>query len=110
MDFIQYDTNESQWYITVGTELSTDNDLYSTLVGLGTTALGAATPRTFINRQPDARSIVDTTYRLRYVIPSGTGIATARPPVDGYIMQESSDVTGASDAEVSKYFRFFKIS
>ena len=100
---IQYDTNESQWYITVGTA-STDNDLYSTLVGLGTTALGAATPRTFINRQPDARSIVDTTYRLRYVIPSGTGIATARPPVDGYIIQESSDVTGASDAEVSKYF------
>ena len=27
---IQYDTNESQWYITVGTA-STDNDLYSTL-------------------------------------------------------------------------------
>jgi len=100
---IQYDVNEAQWYITVGTA-STDNDFYSTLVGLGTTSLGAATPRTFINRQPDTRNVLDTIYRLRYVIPSGSGITSARPPVDGYILQDSSDVTGATDAEVASYY------
>ena len=100
---IQYDANEAQWFITVGTA-STDNDFYSTLVGLGTTSLGAATPRTFINRQPDTRNVLDTIYRLRYVIPAGSGISSARPPVDGYILQDSSNVTGATDDEVASYF------
>lgn len=100
---IQYDSTVGQWYITVGTA-TTDNNLYSTLVGLGTTALGAATPRTFIKRIPDTRSIIDTVYRVRYVIPSGSGITSARPPIDGYILQESSDVTGSTDAEVATYF------
>ena len=100
---IQFDSNESQWYVTVGTA-TTDNDIYSTLLGLGTTSLGAATPRTFINRQPDTRNVIDTIYRARYVIPSGSGITSARPPVDGYILQDSSFVTGATDTEVASYF------
>ena len=100
---IQFDSNESQWYITVGTA-TTDNDIYSTLVGLGTTSLGAATPRTFINRQPDTRNVIDTIYRARYVIPSGSGITSARPPVDGYIIQDSSNTTGGTDTEVASYF------
>ena len=100
---IQYDSTIGQWYVTVGTA-STDNSLYPTLVGLGTTSLGSATPRTFITRQPDTRSIVDTTYRIRYVIPAGSGITTSRPPIDGYVIQESSTVTGSSNAEVAKYF------
>ena len=100
---IQYDTTESQWYITVGTA-STENDIYSTILGLGVTSLGAATPRTFINRQPDTRNVIDTIYRARYVIPAGSGITSARPPVDGYILQESSKTTGSTDAEVASYF------
>ena len=100
---IQFDSNESQWYVTVGTA-STDNDIYSTLVSLGTTALGAATPRTFINRKPDTRNVIDTIYRARYVIPSGSGITSARPPVDGYVLQDSSNPTGATDTEVASYF------
>ena len=99
---IQFDSTQEQWYITVGTA-ATDNSIYPTLVGLGTTALGAATPRTFVKRQPDTRSVIDTTYRARYVIPSGAGISTARPPRDGFVLQESGTVTGASDAEVAKY-------
>jgi len=91
------------WFINVGTA-SSDNDLYSTIVSLGSTVLGAATPRTFINRRPDTRNLSDTIYRIRYVIPAGSGISSARPPVDGYIIQESSDVTGDTDAEVAKYF------
>ena len=100
---IQFDSTQEQWYITVGTA-ATDNSIYPTLVGLGTTALGAATPRTFVKRQPDTRSVIDTTYRARYVIPSGAGISTARPPSDGFVLQESGTVTGASDAEVAKYY------
>ena len=48
------------WFINVGTA-STDNDLYSTIVSLGSMVLaGAATPRTFINRRPDTRNLSDT--------------------------------------------------
>ena len=70
---IQYDgasysiggeTLKGGWYINVGTA-ATDNDLYSTIVSLGSNALGAATPRTFLTRRPDTRSLSDTVYRLR---------------------------------------------
>jgi len=100
---IQYDSTQGQWYITVGTA-ATDNSFYPTLVGLGTTALGAATPRTYIKRKPDTRSITDTVYRVRYVIPAGSGITSARPPIDGYVIQESSTVNGISNTEVETYF------
>jgi len=100
---IQFDTDESQWYITVGTA-STDNNIYSTISDLGTASLGDATPRTFINRQPDTRNVIDTIYRARYVIPSGSGITSARPPVDGYILQDSSTVVGSTDTEVASHF------
>jgi hypothetical protein len=100
---IQYDSAVGQWYLTVGTA-STDNNLYPTLVGLGTTSLGAATPRTYIQRVPDTRNIIDTIYRVRFVIPAGSGITSARPPIDGYILQESSDTTGSTNSEVAAYF------
>ena len=100
---VQWDSSQNQWYITVGTA-STDNNFYSTLVGLGTTALGDATPRTFITRTPDTRNTLDTIYSMRYVVPSGSGITSARPPIDGYIFQESSDVIGKTNTEVAAYF------
>ena len=100
---IQFDSTESQWYVTVGTA-SSDNSIFPTLVSLGTTSLGDATPRTFINRKPDTRNVIDTIYRARYVIPAGSGISSARPPVDGYILQDSSTTTGATDTEVATYF------
>jgi len=100
---IQYDTTENQWYINVATA-ATDNNLSTKIVSLGTTSLGAATPRTFISRTPDTRNLSDTIYKLRYVIPSGSGITSARPPADGYVLQESSDVTGSTDTEVESYF------
>ena len=100
---IQYDSDETQWYVTVGTA-ATDNDVYSCITSLGATTLGNATPRTFIERTPDTRNIIDTVYRARYVLPAGSGISSARPPVDGYILEESSNVTGATDTEVASYF------
>jgi len=89
------------WYVNVSTA-STENTIYSTLVGLGTTALGAATPRTFIKRRNDNRESNDTLYRVRYVIPKD-GSATARPPVEGFILQETSTSIG-STSEIPKYF------
>jgi len=100
---IQYDSAQGQWYINVATA-STDNNLYSTIVSLGSSVLGAATPRTYITRQPDTRNLADTIYKVRYVIPSGSGITSARPPIDGFVIQESGDTSGATNAEVQTYF------
>ncbi len=100
---IQYDSTQGQWYINVSTA-STDNTLYSAITSLGTATLGAATPRTYFTRQPDTRGLADTIYKVRYVIPAGSGITSARPPIDGFVIQESNDTTGLSDAEVATYF------
>jgi len=97
---IQFDTTNEQWYINVGSA-STDNDIYSTLVGVGTTALGAATSRTYIIRKSDNRSLSDKVYKFRYVIPSGVGITSARPPRTSFVIQESNDVIGATNTEVA---------
>jgi len=91
------------WYLNVGTA-TTDNSIYPTVVSLGSTVLGSATPRTFITRKPDTRNLIDTVYRVRYVIPAGSGITSARPPIDGYIIQNSNTNIGITTSEVSKYF------
>ena len=95
--------NTTGWYINVS-GASTENTIYSTLVGLGTTALGAATPRTYFKRKQDNRSAVDTLYRVRYVIPKNTGGIAARPPVDAFIVQESNTSIGSTNAEIQTYF------
>ena len=99
---IQLDTTNNQWYINVATA-STENNIYSTLVSLGTTALGAATPRTYIKRKLDNRSATDTLYRVRYVIPKNAG-RLARPPVDAFVLQESNTSIGSTDGEIQTYF------
>jgi hypothetical protein len=100
---IQYDTSAGQWYIKVSTS-STDNTIRPTLVSLGSSTLGEATPRTFIKRKKDNRNASDTIYRVRYVIPSQTDGAYARPPGDGFILQESNTSIGATTAEIQTYF------
>lgn len=99
---IQYDTAQSQWYVNVATA-ATDNNIYSSLVGLGTVGLGAATPRSFIIRKSDTRPLNDSIYRVRYVIPKDSP-TTARPPSDGFILQESSSTLGVTNTEVSYQF------
>jgi hypothetical protein len=99
---IQYDSVEGQWYVNVGTA-ATDNSIYSNVVGLGTAGLGEATPRTFIIRQSDTRPLNDSIYRVRYVIPKDSP-TTARPPSDGFIIQESSSTLGTTDTEIAYQF------
>ena len=98
---IQYDSSQSQWYVNVSTS-STDNTIYPTIVGLGSTALGEATPRTYFKRRSDNRNPIDSVYRARYVLPKSGG--TARPPSDGFILQESNTGIGATDGEIQTYF------
>lgn len=100
---IQFDESQNQWYVKVSTS-STDNTLYPALVGLGTTALGAATPRTFVTRKQDNRNSIDTIYRVRYVIPAAAGVPIARPPSDGFILQESNTSIGSTTTEITSYF------
>ena len=68
---IQYDSTNSQWFVKVALA-ATENSIYPTIVSLGTTDLGTATPRTFFKRRTDARSGLDKTYRMRYVIPANS--------------------------------------
>jgi len=100
---VQYDSDVNQWYINVGSA-ATDNSIYPTVVSLGTTALGDATPRTYISRQPDTRNSEERIFKYRYVIPAGSGITSARPPSDSFAIQESNDVTGADNTEVALQF------
>ena len=100
---VQWDSSQGQWYVNVATA-ATDNSLYPTIVSLGTASLGSATPRTYFTRKPDTRALADKIYRARYVLPAGSGITSAREPQKDYILQQSSDVTGASDTEVALQF------
>jgi len=100
---IQYDSTNSQWYINVSAA-STENTIYPTVVGLGSTSLGDATPRTFVRRKSDNRNSTDTLYRLRYVVPKNINSGVAKPPSDGYIIQESNTSIGSTDGEIQTYF------
>ena len=100
---IQFDGTNGQWYVKVSTA-ATENAIYPTIVGLGTTSLGNATSRTFIKRRSDTRSGLDKTYRMRYVIPANAGGKVGRPPTEGFIIQESNTSIGATDGEIQTYF------
>ena len=110
---IQFDSAvKNQWFINVGidthnvgTAASDRKDrIYTYFVNQGTAGLGNASPRAYIRRKSDERQAVDTTYRLRYVIPASTGVAVARPPASGYIIQESNTSIGSTTAEIQSYF------
>ena len=99
---IQFDIAESQWYVNVSTA-ATENNIFSTLVGFGSTSFGSATPRTFIKRKNDNRGSFDRLYHVRYVIPRNSS-STARPPVDGFVLQESTTTNTTNNDELDTYF------
>jgi hypothetical protein len=91
---IQYDNNERQWYI-LGSKATIFNTIYGApgeggIVGIGTSILGSVTGATFITRKVDNRGLEDRIYKIRYVIPKE--FINARPPTDGFILQESKTV------------------
>ncbi len=80
---IQFDSVNNQWFISV----KSGSDLYNAISSSGI----SVSPRTYITRTPDDRNYEDTLYKIRYVIPRDTSIK-ARPPLDGYIIQESTSI------------------
>lgn len=101
---IQWDETVNQWYISVE-QSGTNNTIYNAILLLNSLGqLGAATSRTYIERIIDTRTLADTLYRFRYVIPANSSV-TARPPSEGFIIQESNTTTGSTDEEVTRYFR-----
>jgi hypothetical protein len=103
---IQWDNNVSNWYITVN---PTNNEIYDSILNSGVSVLGESSSRTFFIRTPDDRNLIDTVYRYRYVIPKDSPI-DARPPTDGFVIQESNNSIGSSNAEIQKYFNINKSS
>jgi microcystin-dependent protein len=99
---IQWDNDNENWYITVDSNPA-NNQIYSQINNLKVDILGESTSRTFIKRILDDRNLIDTVYRLRYVIPKDSPVSS-RPPIDGFIIQESNDTTSSSKNEIEKYF------
>jgi hypothetical protein len=94
---VQWNTS-GYWYINVAL---TGNTIYDRINALGIAGLGNATTRAYVTRRPDSRSLVDTLYRVRYVLPKESA---GRPPIDGFILQESSDIIGDGTAEISQLY------
>ena len=88
------------WYITVDAE---GNEIYDAIKNLGTFGLGNATSRSYVTRQPDSRGLIDTLYRVRYIIPKNS-LTTARPPTEGFIIQESNNIVGNGAPEISQLY------
>ena len=100
---IQFNAGINQWYINVATA-STENGIYNAVDSIGISTLGDATPRTYFKRKQDTRSANDRIYRVRYVLPKESNGINARPPSDGFILQESNTSIGSTDAEIQTYF------
>ncbi len=92
---IQWDSNVNNWYITVN---PASNGIYSYIKDTNFIVTG----KTFITRTPDNRTEDDKVYKLIYCIPKNT-LTAARPPVDGFVIQESGD-SSLPGSEFSRYF------
>jgi len=87
---IQWDSANEQWYLNV----NSGNAIYNAILSSGITA----SSRTYISRTPDNRNYEDTLYKFRYVIPRDT-VIKARPPLDGFIIQDSTTLP-LDDSEI----------
>jgi hypothetical protein len=88
------------WYINVD---SNENQIYNAITSLGVNGLGDATSRSYVSRKLDYRSLVDTLYRVRYVLPKNAP-NTSRPPSEGFIIQESNNIIGTGSNEISQLY------
>ena len=101
---VQWDPAQSQWYINVSVG-NTSASIYKQLFDRGVAQLGETTPRTFVLRKPTDRNIEGSIYKVRYVLPKDSP-TLGRPPVDGFVLQESNNIDGASDSEVQRFLSF----
>jgi hypothetical protein len=87
---IQYDSLEGQWYLNA----NSGNQIYNAILSSGIDV----SSRTYITRTPDNRNYEDTLYKFRYVIPNDSTVK-ARPPVDGFIIQDSTTLPSNSEID-----------
>jgi hypothetical protein len=95
---IQWDNINSNWYINV----DVSNEIYSQFNTLGVNILGPSTPNIFVTRKSDKRTNPEKIYRFKHVIPFNSALAS-RPPLEGYIIQESNS-SKLGSADISKYY------
>ena len=53
-----------------------------------------------LTEKSETRSLDDTIYRARFVLPSASSLE-ARPPIEGFVIQESNASIGSTDGEVA---------
>jgi hypothetical protein len=75
---VQWDSSNSQWYITT----NAGSDIYSNLSGTGTSTA------TYLKRIADTRSLDEKIYKVRVVVPKE--LSNSKTPEDGFVIQESS--------------------
>ena len=86
---VQFDSAINHWYLNVS-KVTLYNTIYDKIVELGVASLGQQTPATYVTRRGDTRSLDEKLYKVRYVIPKE--FIVARPPTDGFTLQESKSV------------------
>jgi hypothetical protein len=80
---VQWDPNQSNWFIKVNRE----NDLYKELLSRGVDGIADQTSETWFNRVQEGRSLDERIYTGRLFIPKEA--PDARDPSDGFVIQES---------------------
>ena len=101
---VQYDSTSgvNQWYIQCDVN---ENNIFDVMTDLNSSgSISNTTPKTFFKRIPDNRTTGDKIYKLRYVLPKENTVA-CRPPLEGYVLQESSNTTGTS-VTIPNYITF----
>jgi len=86
---IQWDSTNNQWYVNVSAA-STENRIYSAIGNFGSNQ----TSYSYVTRDPDQRSEVDTIYQIRYIIPKES--LNASPPSRDFVVQESNTSIGST--------------
>ena len=84
---IQFDSNQSNWFIKV----DRFNELYPQLASRGVAGIGEATSESWFNRVQEGRSLDERIYTARMFIPKEAD--DARDPSDGFVVQESKSTS-----------------
>ena len=95
---IQYDTTNSQWYIT-SSSITTTNKIFEAFDDF-TTVIAENNATTYVQRTPENRDLINRVYKLRYVVPRD--FQNAKAPTKNFILQESKTVNEDSTINTVK--------
>ena len=93
---IQWDPNESQWFI----HIAANSTLFAHVISLTGTAPQDRTDISYLLRTEDNRSLDEKVYKVRYVVPKE--MVNGRDPGDGFVIQESSSTNVSSAADFTR--------